>query len=167
MPVCRRAASSRSTRRSAQRSRTSGQHRLRCAHPAPGRPPNGQGSRTSGHHRLRCALAPHPVGISRPWQSIRQSSDDREHPPGPLHWLHWRFLAPHAAGTRSPRDRNDHDGMKKPRRSGAFSCYLVELGGFEPPTSSLRTKRATNCAIAPSAPTMLAPALGAMHIRGA
>lgn len=27
--------------------------------------------------------------------------------------------------------------------------HRVELGGFEPPTSSLRTKRATNCAIAP------------------
>ncbi len=29
-----------------------------------------------------------------------------------------------------------------------FSTY-VELGGFEPPTFSLRTRRATNCAIAP------------------
>ena len=28
---------------------------------------------------------------------------------------------------------------------------IVELGGFEPPTFSLRTRRATNCAIAPSA----------------
>ena len=28
---------------------------------------------------------------------------------------------------------------------------VVELGGFEPPTFSLRTRRATNCAIAPSA----------------
>ena len=28
---------------------------------------------------------------------------------------------------------------------------FVELGGFEPPTFSLRTRRATNCAIAPSA----------------
>ncbi len=29
-----------------------------------------------------------------------------------------------------------------------FSSY-VELGGFEPPAFSLRTRRATNCAIAP------------------
>lgn len=29
--------------------------------------------------------------------------------------------------------------------------FFVELGGFEPPTFSLRTRRATNCAIAPSA----------------
>ena len=32
----------------------------------------------------------------------------------------------------------------------------VELGGFEPPTFSLRTRRATNCAIAPGAGLILA-----------
>ena len=30
---------------------------------------------------------------------------------------------------------------------------VVELGGFEPPTFSLRTRRATNCAIAPRTQT--------------
>ena len=30
------------------------------------------------------------------------------------------------------------------------TSHVVELGGFEPPTFSLRTRRATNCAIAPS-----------------
>ena len=34
---------------------------------------------------------------------------------------------------------------------GPSLMRVVELGGFEPPTFSLRTRRATNCAIAPSA----------------
>ena len=33
---------------------------------------------------------------------------------------------------------------------GSNVADYVELGGFEPPTFSLRTRRATNCAIAPS-----------------
>ena len=33
---------------------------------------------------------------------------------------------------------------------GVHSEGIVELGGFEPPTSSMPWKRATNCAIAPS-----------------
>ena len=32
---------------------------------------------------------------------------------------------------------------------GSSLVRVVELGGFEPPTFSLRTRRATNCAIAP------------------
>ena len=36
------------------------------------------------------------------------------------------------------------------------TSYVVELGGFEPPTFSLRTRRATNCAIAPGAGLILA-----------
>ena len=32
---------------------------------------------------------------------------------------------------------------------GVHSERIVELGGFEPPTSSMPWKRATNCAIAP------------------
>ena len=32
---------------------------------------------------------------------------------------------------------------------GEESEWFVELGGFEPPTSSMPWKRATNCAIAP------------------
>ena len=32
---------------------------------------------------------------------------------------------------------------------GVHSDGIVELGGFEPPTSSMPWKRATNCAIAP------------------
>ena len=39
-------------------------------------------------------------------------------------------------------------GTQKP--TPAIGCRpVVELGGFEPPTFSLRTRRATNCAIAP------------------
>ena len=41
---------------------------------------------------------------------------------------------------------------KKP--TSAIGCRpVVELGGFEPPTFSLRTRRATNCAIAPRTQT--------------
>ena len=47
---------------------------------------------------------------------------------------------------------------KSPRKQVCPARFLagqtfevVELGGFEPPTFSLRTRRATNCAIAPSA----------------
>ena len=36
------------------------------------------------------------------------------------------------------------------KTTSAIGCQpVVELGGFEPPTFSLRTRRATNCAIAP------------------
>ncbi len=41
--------------------------------------------------------------------------------------------------------------------SGSSTSDWVELGGFEPPTFSLRTRRATNCAIAPQARNRLAP----------
>ena len=40
---------------------------------------------------------------------------------------------------------------KLPRHQAGQCFEVVELGGFEPPTFSLRTRRATNCAIAPSA----------------
>ena len=43
---------------------------------------------------------------------------------------------------------------KPPRHQAgqvSSSSTYVELGGFEPPTFSLRTRRATNCAIAPGA----------------
>ena len=40
------------------------------------------------------------------------------------------------------------------KTTSAIGCQpVVELGGFEPPTFSLRTRRATNCAIAPRTQT--------------
>src|SRR5690606_26991152 len=48
---------------------------------------------------------------------------------------------------------NDQPRVQTPAHSQADGCLnmkrWVELGGFEPPTFSLRTRRATNCAIAP------------------
>ena len=41
--------------------------------------------------------------------------------------------------------RHSPEGRPPSARTGR----LVELGGFEPPTSSMPWKRATNCAIAP------------------
>lgn len=52
---------------------------------------------------------------------------------------------------RRPPGPNQPRNKTAPHGSGAVSnsASLVELGGFEPPTFSLRTRRATNCAIAP------------------
>ena len=45
---------------------------------------------------------------------------------------------------------------QQPARGNALTCGdVVELRGVEPRTSSMRTKRATNCATAPSASSSL------------
>ena len=50
------------------------------------------------------------------------------------------------------RHRNTAPGIQK--TDIRIGCRpVVELGGFEPPTFSLRTRRATNCAIAPRTQT--------------
>lgn len=46
--------------------------------------------------------------------------------------------------------------QQRKRWQGFGPCALVELRGFEPRTFSLRTRRATNCAIAPYAVESLA-----------
>lgn len=66
---------------------------------------------------------------------------------------------PVTCATRSVRCRSRRAVAVEERYSGddegsgpegpAPLRHLVELGGFEPPTFSLRTRRATNCAIAP------------------
>ena len=57
------------------------------------------------------------------------------------------------AGDGPFRDSQESGGeTKRPEtktRLGTRFKLFVELGGFEPPTFSLRTRRATNCAIAP------------------
>ena len=71
---------------------------------------------------------------------------------------------PHKASQRSARNtsgttsntttrhRNTTPGIQK--TDIRIGCQpVVELGGFEPPTFSLRTRRATNCAIAPRTQT--------------
>ena len=72
----------------------------------------------------------------------------------------WVAAGPHKASQRSARNTsgatsNTTTGTT-PTRPGIqktdirIGCRpVVELGGFEPPTFSLRTRRATNCAIAP------------------
>ena len=52
-----------------------------------------------------------------------------------------------AQNTSSTTSNNSPRHTKTDIRIGCRS--VVELGGFEPPTFSLRTRRATNCAIAP------------------
>ena len=67
-------------------------------------------------------------------------------------------LAGYAGGhTRGPasgpmtRKKEPRPSCVSAGRDGVFS--VVELRGFEPLTFSLRTRRATNCATAPSAST--------------
>ena len=57
---------------------------------------------------------------------------------------------------RRPEHQRRHSNAPPQQRPGIqktdirIGCRpVVELGGFEPPTFSLRTRRATNCAIAP------------------
>ena len=49
----------------------------------------------------------------------------------------------------SPRSHNEGTLPRDDAGQGSNVQLYVELGGFEPPTFSLRTRRATNCAIAP------------------
>ena len=55
-----------------------------------------------------------------------------------------------ASGTTAPCARKPHARQQdESPGSQAWALVIVELGGFEPPTSSMPWKRATNCAIAP------------------
>ena len=57
-----------------------------------------------------------------------------------------------ATSNTTTRHRNTTPGIQK--TDIRIGCQpVVELGGFEPPTFSLRTRRATNCAIAPRTQT--------------
>ena len=66
-----------------------------------------------------------------------------------------RSPAQQAPGTSAePQQHGNRHHTNAPRhtknRHPLSGCRsVVELGGFEPPTFSLRTRRATNCAIAP------------------
>ena len=60
--------------------------------------------------------------------------------------------AQNTSGATATHHRNTTPGIQK--TDIRIGCRpLVELGGFEPPTFSLRTRRATNCAIAPRTQT--------------
>ena len=49
----------------------------------------------------------------------------------------------------SPRPHNERTLPRDHVGQGSNVQLYVDLGGFEPPTFSLRTRRATNCAIGP------------------
>ena len=59
------------------------------------------------------------------------------------------FFNPDVQQLATTRQRAVETGTQTGQVVGLNNDQLVELGGFEPPTFSLRTKRATNCAIAP------------------
>ena len=76
---------------------------------------------------LAASTPPHEHPIARPsTPAMRNPTPESRNSPG----------APRESDQYSLRDR-------------ARKTLVVELGGFEPPTFSLRTRRATNCAIAP------------------
>lgn len=68
-----------------------------------------------------------------------------------------------AAGIRADaRMRKDRGCL----RGLSLLLSVVDLRGFEPLTSSLRTKRATNCATGPRTSASLSRSAGAVHIAG-
>ena len=83
---------------------------------------------------LAASTPPHEHPIARPsTPAMRNPTPESRNSPG----------APRESDQYSLRDR-------------ARKTLVVELGGFEPPTFSLRTRRATNCAIAPRTETSIA-----------
>ena len=73
-------------------------------------------------------------------------------PSSPAQKAHPTPGTPAATKHYSNRHRNTTPGIQK--TDIRIGCRpVVELGGFEPPTFSLRTRRATNCAIAPRTQT--------------
>ena len=127
---CRRCGGRRRVRRA----------RLPCpwAVAGPGRASRRRAERSSRRGRL--AGGPPPTGtLSSPAQ--RAAAHGHTEQPGPT-------AGPPAPGTPAARRSDNSPGHTKTDiRIGCRS--VVELGGFEPPTFSLRTRRATNCAIAP------------------
>ena len=102
--------------------------RLRCpwAAAGPGRASSRRAERSSRRGRL--AGGPPPTGT--PSSPARQNR------------------------TRGARNTSDATQQAHKKPTSAIGCRsVVELGGFEPPTFSLRTRRATNCAIAPRTQT--------------
>ena len=94
----------------------------------PGRASRRRAERSSRRGRL--AGGPPPTGAPRSpaQQAPGTSAEPQQH--GNRH---------HTNAPRHTKNRHPLSGCRS----------VVELGGFEPPTFSLRTRRATNCAIAP------------------
>ena len=92
-----------------------------------------------GGGRARAGLEiDHSEPKARVWRSRGRAAAHR----------HTQRPGPTAPRTPAKPPATPHPGIQKADiRIGCRS--VVELGGFEPPTFSLRTRRATNCAIAP------------------
>ena len=103
------------------------------------------------------SLAAVPVGGGRAWpdnESTRRAEGSRRGRraggPPPTGTLSSPVPQPGPTAPRTPAapQATTRPGIQETDiRIGCRS--VVELGGFEPPTFSLRTRRATNCAIAP------------------
>ncbi len=132
-------ATRRTTRQHARRRRCGGRRRDQ----EPGRGARGRWQGQGGHHgdapgEARGADGSRAGRRPRAHQAARPSRRP-EHPWG------------HSNRRRANAPRHTKTDIR-------IGCRpAVELGGFEPPTFSLRTRRATNCAIAPKDSSSLAP----------
>ena len=130
--------------------------RLRCPWAAVG-PGRGAGGRRRGPAavpvgggRARAGLEiDHSEPQARVWRSRGRAAAHRHtQRPGPTTRPSRRPEHQRHQSTQRQAPHQRAQAYKKP--TSAIGCRpVVELGGFEPPTFSLRTRRATNCAIAP------------------
>ena len=118
-------------------------------------PPSGSttGSRGPGHRPGRRRR-----GRRRPGRGPHRSVDTTVSSPAPARarTLEWTWNGVELEGIEPPslpqveaRYRLRHSPLKYYCTAIDFELRAVELGGFEPPTSSMPWKRATDCAIAP------------------
>ena len=119
--------------------------------------------RCGGRRRAQEGMAAVPLGGGGAWpgfaatrraklaaQTARGRAAAHRHTqrPGPTTRPSRRPEHQRHQSTRQQAPHERAQAYKKP--TSAIGCRpVVELGGFEPPTFSLRTRRATNCAIAP------------------
>ena len=105
------------------------------------------------HHKTNtfCPIAPFcPITPKLAAQTARGRAAAHRHTqrPGPTTRPSRRPEHQRHQSTQQQAPHERAQAYKKP--TSAIGCRpVVELGGFEPPTFSLRTRRATNCAIAP------------------
>ena len=126
--------------------------------PAPVRAAAPRGSPPAGAELLQNRLRRPPTG---PFRRVPRACGGVAHAPSPTRRQTGRCGSPTLRCTRAPGGASAHaprtrpGGGKAPQRQTENAPHeggrspFVDLRGFEPLTSSLRTKRATNCATGP------------------
>ena len=87
-----------------------------------------------------------PALVAAPTTPVEPRPPLRREPPPPRPLVRREHPPPLRSGTTKARNRDCDSGPSSPSGDGS----RVEHRGFEPLTSSMRTKRATNCANAPT-----------------